>query len=947
MNLSKNLRPILFATSAMAVLAACSGADITSPGEGAFVGTPPGDPTPPDTPDAPSGLDLTFGGCPGGTTSATIPGSDVTACRVIVDPSSGSLLGPVTLTASASEPRGYFFEQPTFVGTDDGPTPGALGGTSATLTIQGGAQVAFVGSTDFLTVNRGSRIVALGTPTAPISLTSDEDLIDDGRANDSQGDARGQWGGLIINGRAPINSCANPADPATCETTGEGGTGAYGGDNPADDSGVLNYVRVQYAGFEITPDNELNGIAFQGVGNGTEVDFIQVHNNDDDGVEFFGGTVDVRHLVITGVDDDGMDWVSGWVGSAQDILIIGSGVGDNGFEGDNNSSDNNVLPRSNPMVSNFTLVGGPSEDLGMQIREGTAGVFINGIVTAWEDGCLDIDDQATFDQIDGAAAIDQGGTDLQISSVFFSCDTPFDDTDSDPIDLASTFAGITTGTSTLSMGVLPGMNEAAVASIDAATIGASSLVTENFIGAFEPGLLAEQTWAFGWTVPNSVFPVGCPVHPNVTDITASSVLPVPSGGNVCEINGTITQDLALTPFNTFVLRGAVFVGADVGPDVNNPDGDAPSAVLSIAGGTTVVGQSPTDFLVVNRGSQIQATGSATAPIVFTSDEDVLGQNSGAERGQWGGLIINGRAPINSCANPADPATCETTGEGGTGAYGGNAPSDSSGILNYVRVQFAGFEITPDNELNGIAFQGVGDGTTVDFVQVHNNDDDGVEFFGGTVDVSHLVLTGVDDDALDWVSGWDGSAQFVIIAGTGVGDNGFEGDSNSSDNNVLPRSNPTIANWTAIGGASEDLGMQIREGTAGTFLNGVVTAWEDGCLDIDDQATFDQINGSTSPTPNAVDLQMIGLFFSCATPFDDLDNDPVDITTAFSGITTGTSTLTAPTGFTTTLINGANEDAVAPVDPATADAVLAPVSQIGALADDSDLWFVGWTVPGSL
>ena len=894
-------------------------------------------------------MDLTFGGCPGGTTSALIPGSDVTACRIVVDPASGALLTPVTLTASANQPRTYFLEQPTFVGTDDGPTPGALNGTTTTLTIQGGAQIAFVGTTNFLTINRGSRIVATGSQIAPIVFTSDEDIVDDGVANDSQGSARGQWGGLIINGRAPINSCADPSTPANCETTGEGGTGAYGGNNPNDDSGVLNYVRVQYAGFEITPDNELNGIAFQGVGNGTEVDFVQVHNNDDDGVEFFGGTVNVRHLVLTGVDDDGFDWVSGYVGSAQDILIIGSGVGDNGFEGDNNSSDNNVVPRSNPMISNFTLVGGPSEDLGMQIREGTAGVFINGIVTGWEDGCLDVDDQATFDQIDGSATIDQGGTDLQISSVLFSCATPFDDTANDGIDIAATFDGITLGTSTLSMNTLPGANEQAVTAIDAATIGASGLVTENFIGAFAPGLLPQDTWAFGWTVPGSVFDEGvCPSHPNVTDITASSSLPAPiSGGRVCEINGTIISDLALTPFNTFALRGAVFVGVDVGPDANNPDSNGTSAVLSIAGGTTIVGQSPTDFLVVNRGSQLRAIGSPSAPIVFTSDEDILGANTGAERGQWGGLILNGRAPINSCANPAEPATCETTGEGGTGAYGGNAPNDSSGALNYVRVQFAGFEITPDNELNGIAFQGVGDGTLVDFVQVHNNDDDGVEFFGGTVDVSHLVLTGVDDDALDWVSGWNGSAQYVIIAGSGVGDNGFEGDSNSSDNNATPRSNPTIANFTSIGGASEDLGMQIREGTAGTFLNGVVTGWEDGCLDIDDNATLNQINGSTTPTPNAVDLQMISLYFSCAIPFDDLGNDMLDITTAFTGITVGTSTLSAGTGFSATLLNGANEDGVAPIDPATADPALESVSQIGALADDTDVWFAGWTFPGSL
>ena len=956
MKIPSRFQSLLLATSAVMALSACSGSDPSSPGASSVIATLPPANNAPDTPTAnPDAIDLTFGGCPIGTTAATLPNSAVTACQIIVD-GFGNITSDLTLTASASQPRAYFVEQATFIGTDDGPTPGALGGSTVDLTIQGGATLVFLNSTDFLTVNRGSRLIATGSAAAPIALTSDEDIIDDGVANDSQGSARGQWGGLILNGRAPINSCADPSVPAMCEASGEGGTGTYGGDNPADDSGVLNYVRVQYAGFAITPGNELNGIAFQGVGSGTNVDFIQVHNNDDDGVEFFGGTVNVRHVVITGVDDDAFDWVAGWTGSAQDVLNIGSGVGDNGFEGDNNSSLNDQTPRSNPMISNFTMIGGPSEDLGMQIREGTAGVFINGIVSGWEDGCLDIDDSATFNQVDPSATIDSGATDLQFSSLFFSCETPLDDfTDSDgtvdePFSDIASFPGISVGNSTLS-GVLPGANEAAVASIDASTVD-PALVNEAFIGAFAPGLAPADTWAFGWTVPGSVFPPqGCPV--GTTDITGGPSVPAaPSGGAVCEIPTTVTQDTTLTTGNLYALAGAAFVGQDAGPDVNNPN-PVISATLTIQAGVTIYGTNSTDFLTVNRGSQIIAAGTQSAPIIMTSLADVNGENLGSERGQWGGLIINGRAPINSCADPSVPEACEASGEGGTGNYGGNAPNDNSGLLNFFRVQFAGFAITPGNELNGIAFQGVGDGTEIDFVQVHNNDDDGVEFFGGTVDVSHLVITGVDDDAVDWVAGWNGSAQYILIAGSGVGDNGFEGDNNSSLNDQTPRSNPTIANWTAIGGPSEDLGMQIREGTAGTFLNGVVTGWDDGCLDIDDGATFNQINTSSTPTPGIVDLQFISLFFSCETPLDDFtDSDgavdeAVSDIAAFEGISVGTSSLTSAPGFTSAFLNGANEDSVIPVDPSTVDPALENVSQIGALANDADDWFVGWTVPGSL
>jgi len=940
---------------ALCGLSGCSGADISSPGEGSFVGPPPGGGgTPTPTPPAPNGQDFTFGGCPVGTSAQPFPapGAADTACAITVD-ASGSIISDLTLTASASQPRVYFVNQPTFVGTDDGPTPGALNGILVDLTIEPGARLAFTNPTDFLTVNRGSRILAFGIPSAPIAFTSDEDILDDGAANDSQGNARGQWGGLIINGRAPINSCADPSVPVTCETSGEGGTGNYGGNNPSDDSGVLNYVRVQYAGFEITTDNELNGIAFQGVGNGTEVDFVQVHNNDDDGVEFFGGTVDVRHLVLTGVDDDGFDWVSGWQGSAQDILIIGSGVGDNGFEGDNNSSNNDIEPRSNPIISNFTLIGGPTEDLGMQIRVGTGGLFVNGVVSGWEDGCLDIDDTATFALIeDGSDVLSPAGVnddDLQFDSIFFSCATPFDDLAGDPFDITSAFSGITTGASTLS-GVLPGANEMAIAALNPSDLDIN-LEAEQFIGAFAPGLSPEQTWAFGWTVPGSVFPpAGCPA--GTTDISATATVPVPTNGNVCQVSGTLTQDVTLTSGNVYALDGAVFVGQDAGPDINNPNPVA-NIALTIQAGVTVFGVNPTDFLAVNRGSQINALGTVGAPVVFTSDEDVNGTNVGTERGQWGGLVLNGRAPINSCANPQDPTTCETSGEGGTGNYGGNAPLDNSGILNFVRVQFAGFEITTDNELNGIAFQGVGSGTNVDFVQVHNNDDDGVEFFGGTVDVGHLVITGVDDDALDWVSGWTGSAQFVLVVGSGVGDNGFEGDNNSSNNNILPRSNPIISNYTLVGGPGEDLGMQIRVGTGGIFINGVVSAWDDGCLDIDDSATLNNIQAGpvdvTGDGINDDDLQIDANFFSCTVPFDDQGNDgTVDISTVFGAgaITTGTSSLVSVAGFSAAFINGANENAISPVDPTLVDSSLDPVTQIGALSNPADNWFEGWTLPGS-
>ena len=178
-------------------------------------------------------------------------------------------------------------------------------------------------------------------------------------------------------------------------------------------------------------------------------------------------------------------------------------------------------------------------------------------------------------------------------------------------------------------------------------------------------------------------------------------------GEVVLLTGTITENMTLTKDNEYLLRGGVFVGDEVN-----------ETILTIEPGVTIYGESATKgMLTINRNSKIMAEGTREEPIVLTSDKPV-GQRS---RGDWGGLIINGNAPLNTGE--------EAYGEGGTGYYGGNDPNDNSGVLRYVRVEFAGREISPDNELNGIAFQGVGSGTTVEYVQVHMNKDDGVEFFG--------------------------------------------------------------------------------------------------------------------------------------------------------------------------------------------------------------------------
>ncbi len=238
------------------------------------------------------------------------------------------------------------------------------------------------------------------------------------------------------------------------------------------------------------------------------------------------------------------------------------------------------------------------------------------------------------------------------------------------------------------------------------------------------------------------------------------------GGEQCQLSGTLTADFEMRADTVYALSGPLFVGEPA-----NSDGTGgTSATLTIEAGTTIFGENPESVLVITRGSQIQANGTAQNPIIMTSAED-LGLSTTSNRpihtglatddpntGEWGGLVINGLAPLNSCSD----GICESQGEGDSGPYGGNDPDDSSGTLRYVQVKYAGNIITGEDELNGIAFQAVGRGTTIEFIHVHNGADDGVEFFGGTAEARYVVITGADDDSLDWTEGWQGKLQYLVI-----------------------------------------------------------------------------------------------------------------------------------------------------------------------------------------
>jgi len=396
---------------------------------------------------------------------------------------------------------------------------------------------------------------------------------------------------------------------------------------------------------------------------------------------------------------------------------------------------------------------------------------------------------------------------------------------------------------------------------------------------------------------------------------------------VIVVSGEVTGTESWVSTNYYVLRGAVFVR----------DG----ATLNIGAGTRVIGEAGSvGTLIVLRGGRLNAIGTAQAPVVFTSDQPIGTRN----RGDWGGLIINGRAPVNLEGG-------EGAGEGDTGVYGGNDPNDNSGILRYVRVEFSGVEFSPDNELNGIAFQGVGRGTQVDFVQAHMSRDDALEWFGGTVDIKHAVMSNAADDSLDWTFGWTGRVQFAAITQRGDdADNGIEADDNEFNNNALPRSNPQIYNITVCGdpdrneGGESPRAANLRRGTAFTIRNFLITGFKTVGFQIEttNTATTGQVDNGTSqmgagvawniPTP--MHASVMTYINSGRFPNIRINQDPGVSTTACSNH--------AAPNFQPSSIATLAGGQLAPIQPPN-DGFFEAVTFIGAVPPPPTAdWTQGWT-----
>lgn len=256
--------------------------------------------------------------------------------------------------------------------------------------------------------------------------------------------------------------------------------------------------------------------------------------------------------------------------------------------------------------------------------------------------------------------------------------------------------------------------------------------------------------------------------------------------------------------------------------------------LVIPAGTRIEANGGTSsYILVEQGAKIFANGTATSPIVFTSPNPTPGS--------WGGLVICGKAPINSGATAVS--------EVGESIYGGTVANDNSGSLKFVRIEYAGAIYTGVKEFNGLSLFGVGNGTIIDNISMINGSDDGIEFFGGTVNVSNIISVANEDDAFDWTEGWNGTATNIYTKrrADNVGNRGIEADNNVNNKDANPRSNPTIKNATFIGATSgESDGLKLREGTYASIDNVVLSNWTTG-INVEHDQSVTYFNGQNRIT----------------------------------------------------------------------------------------------------
>ncbi len=287
------------------------------------------------------------------------------------------------------------------------------------------------------------------------------------------------------------------------------------------------------------------------------------------------------------------------------------------------------------------------------------------------------------------------------------------------------------------------------------------------------------------------------------------------------LSGELTENRTLQRGQTYYLNGGYHVKA--------------GATLYIEPGVTVIAKDDNivDYILIEQGAKIDAQGTANEPIVLTSERK--------EHGAWGGVHICGYAPINVKGTVSKS-------EIGDAPYGGDNANDNSGVLRYIRLEYAGYSFSEEKEANGFTFYGVGNGTVAEYLEAYKGSDDGFEWFGGTLNCKYLVSYDNTDDLFDWTEGWSGKGQFWIgVQKSAECDCLLECDNNSKDFAAAPIANPLLSNLTLNGNNSDvnKRGIRLRAGTFARIFNSVLTG-KTNCVTTETAETENSlVNGASS------------------------------------------------------------------------------------------------------
>ncbi|WP_435135196.1 hypothetical protein [Formosa sp. A9] len=536
--------------------------------------------------------------------------------------------------------------------------PGILSVESgATLTIPAGTNITTGTGTDvYIAVQKGAKIDIKGTADSPVVMGPM---------------SSGNWGGLVILGDATTT--------AGTDATAEVGGLIYGGTNDSDNSGSIQYLIINQSGAQINPDSQYNGLTLYAVGSATTISNVAILNGLDDGIEFFGGTVNASNVYVQDLEDDAIDWTEGWNGTLTNTYVLHSVAGfSTAIEADG--------VNGNPKIVNFTAVSSV-EGKALQFKA-ESGATITGLSLSGYKTALEMADNGP------------------LANVSINGET---------------------------------------ASLEEAYTGPATVDVDMF----------------DW---------------------------VANAGSNAILTGSLKEDMTLDASITYSLPGILSVES--------------GASLTIPAGTTINTGVGTDvYIAVQKGGQIFIEGTESNPVVMAPT---------SETGVWGGLVILGDATTT--------AGTDATAEVGGLIYGGTNDSDNSGSINYLVIKQSGAQINADSQYNGLTLYAVGSETSINNVALLGGLDDGIEFFGGTVNATNVYVQDLEDDAIDWTEGWNGTLTNTYVSHTQAGfSTAIEADGVNG--------NPKIVNFTAVSTADgKALQFKAESGATitGLSLSGYTT-----------------------------------------------------------------------------------------------------------------------------